>query len=88
MRRVNALKKRALAQLDELDREAHDIALLYMVAAMADSAAIVFHDLILLSKEFLALKNSTNPREIFLLIKKIKDERKLVALELADLLKK
>lgn len=88
MRRVNALKKRALAQLDELDREAHDIALLYMVAAMADSAAIVFHDLILLRKEFLALKNSTNPREIFLLIKKIKDERKLVALELADLLKK
>jgi hypothetical protein len=87
MRRVNALKKRAYAQLNSLDRESKNLAIDYLILAMKDEAKNVLHDLVLLSKEFLSQQKSTNPREIFLLIKKIKDERKLVSLESEDLVK-
>ena len=85
MRRVRALRKRADAQISFLTAESTALITLYLVQDMTLEARNVVHDLALLSKEIILLKNSTKPREIFLLIEKIKEERKLVALEMSDL---
>ena len=85
MRRVRALRKRADAQISLLTSESTALITAYLLIDMNEEARNVVHDLALLSKEIILLKNSTKPREIFLLIKKIKDERKLVALKLNDL---